>query len=347
MLSQPRGSLAIIVLSSLLNSCYLLQQGMHIISLQVNAEDISGILQQDLNPELRGFLELVLEIKTYASVVIGLRDDANFTRYVEIDKEYLVDVVSASQSDAFAAFTWRYPFFGSFPYKGYFEYEHALKEAQRLKRKGLDTIVRRVDAFSTLGFFTDPVYSFMTDYSVFTLASLIIHEQTHATIFLKNQIQFNEELATFVGREGALDFIAQKYGSDAEQYRNALRYLKELDLFLRLIHDLYGQLDLLYAEDLSAEQKLHQRELVFESFRQSLQTTDADSFTTAAFGNVDKIPLNNAMILSLVRYTHDLSLFYSLYEKYEGDLANTVVSLIEGTKNLGDPKASLRELLAD
>jgi predicted aminopeptidase len=85
------------------------------------------------------------------------------------------------------------------PYQGFYERNDAEAEAKRLKALGYDVIVRKVDNFSTLGFFKDPVYSFLTSYSPGEIANLIIHEQAHATLFVKGQSDFNEEFATFVG----------------------------------------------------------------------------------------------------------------------------------------------------
>ncbi|MBA7712196.1 hypothetical protein ES703_121166 [subsurface metagenome] len=153
----------------LLNRCYLLKQGAYILKYNVKeAQDIGKILDsEDLPAELAETLSMILDIKQFAVQSLGLKADKNYTRYVELERDYLVDVVSACEKDRFKPYIWRYCFFGSFPYKGFFEAQDALKEAQRLKAKGLDVLVRKVEAFSTLGFFVDPVYSFMKDYSVF------------------------------------------------------------------------------------------------------------------------------------------------------------------------------------
>jgi predicted aminopeptidase len=98
-----------------------------------------------------------------------------------------------------------------------------------------------VDGFSTLGFFKDPLYSFMKDFSIFGIASLIIHEQTHATVYVKNQVQFSEELATFVGNTGAMNFIRQKYGIDSDIYRSAILAEQDREAYLNLLRDLYNE----------------------------------------------------------------------------------------------------------
>ena len=330
-----------------LSRCYLLPQGLVIFSHQVRAKDIARVLEnEDLSDDVRGFLELVLDVKDYAVNTIGLKDDGNYTTFVATDRDYLADVVSACARDRFEAYTWKYPLFGSFPYKGFFEREEALREARRLEERDLDVIVRKVDAFSTLGFFSDPVYSFMKDYHPYTLASLIIHEQTHATIFLKDRIQFNEELAMFVGRLGGLSFVADTYGIDSEHYRYAVDYLKDLDLFVTLIHDLRNALDDVYQETAPSQSKLERKQQILASFREALATNHAGSFATPAFANIGTMALNNATIMSLMRYTENIDIFYRVHETFGGDLRRTMDFLKTLKNSHDDPRAQL-ELFLD
>lgn len=328
----------------LLNQCYLLKQGAFLLDYHSEAQKIDKLVKkEDLDEDTRTMLLLVKEIKRYSVASIGLKDDKNYTKYVNVGKDYLVDVVSACEKDRFEPYQWGFPFFGKFPYKGFFEQKDAEREAERLVRRGFDVLIRKVDAFSTLGFFVDPVYSFMKDYSVYSLASLIIHEQTHATIFLKNRIQFNEELATFVGKEGALNFIKEKYGKDSEYYREIVMYQKDFDTFFELLRELYRELDALYNRDLSREYKLNERENVFRAFKEKIKEGYRDYFVTDSFRRIEELRLNNAYIMSMMRYTADLSIFYELYDELNHDLREMVAVLkrLKGYK--GDPKAFLKE----
>ncbi|MGO9411115.1 MAG: aminopeptidase, partial [Spirochaetia bacterium] len=202
-------ALALIV--SLLVSCasqlgYLVKQGDYLLRYSSGTESVDDLLKSPSTPaDTREFLQRVKEIRTFAVESIGLRDNGNYTRYKSIDRDYLVDVVQACDALSFTPYQWSYPFMGKLPYKGFYERPDALAEAGRLKKEGYDVIVRKVDAFSTLGFTKDPVYSFMKKYSPYELASTIIHEQTHATLWVKGQTDFNEELADFVGETGALE----------------------------------------------------------------------------------------------------------------------------------------------
>jgi predicted aminopeptidase len=287
------------------------------------------------------------EIRRYATEVIGLQTNRNYTRYLELDRDYVVDVVTACAADSFTSHTWRFPLFGAFPYKGFYEREDAEREAARLERKGLDVWIRRVDGFSTLGFFSDPVYSFMSDYSLYALADLIIHEQTHATIFVKNQIQFNEELASFVGREGALAFIRDRHGEDSDAYRKALASLSDWGLFRDRVLGLYRELERIYAREADRQAVLEQKLQTIETFNALLRSQAGELFQTEAFRDFQGIPANNAYIMSFVRYSRDLDLFYRLYDLKQQDLSATVEVLKELGGSKAPPKTVLRRLIRD
>lgn len=337
----------LLILLLLFNQCYLSKQGAYLLRYNSMAEDIDTILRErELQEEEKEMLLIVKEIKQYSENRVGLRSDKNFTRYIEIEKDYLVDVVSACEKDRFEPYIWEFPFFGSFPYKGYYEREDAEKEARKLRDKGLDVMIRKVDAFSTLGFFSDPVYSFLKDYSVYSLASMIIHEQTHATIFLKNQIQFNEELATFVGNEGARQFIRDKYGADSSEYREIEEYNRDLETLFTLFRLLYTELNAVYETEDETEYKLRRKEEIFIEFKKRVKEDFEKLFKTDTFRYLPDMPLNNAYVLYLNRYTGDLELFYELYDHFNHDLETTVLFFKKLKKYRSDPKEYIRNYIA-
>ena len=339
-------------LSLLLSNCYLLEQGYYLLSYQLKTEDIETVLQRDGLPEdTREMLLLAQEIKQFAVSEIGLKDDRNFSRYLDIQKDYVADVVSASEKDQFLPYRWDYPIFGTFPYKGFFEKKNALLEARRLSDNDMDVYVRQVDAFSTLGFFVDPLYRFMSGYSTYALSNLIIHEQTHTTIFLKDQINFNEELATFIGIEGALLFMRAKFGEESKQHQEVLRYLDDLDMFISQIRRLHEILDTMYRQNTSRDDKMVRREQIFSDFHRNFLATYPQLYKTQSFRDLLGSEINNALILSYMRYTKDLSLYYDVYRACDGDLHNLITflaALVEsGTRNfLADPKTYLAAWLS-
>src|SRR5690606_16862314 len=113
---------------------------------------------------------------------------------------------------------WKFPLLGSFPYKGFFEYDMALKEKAKLDGDSLDTNIGVVGGWSTLGWFKDPILSNMLLRSEGDLSDLIIHELTHGTLFVKDSVDFNENLATFIGKKGARRFLKQVFGVNSKEY---------------------------------------------------------------------------------------------------------------------------------
>ncbi|MBN1836952.1 MAG: aminopeptidase, partial [Spirochaetales bacterium] len=301
-----------------------------------------AIERGELGGQTQGFLELVREVKEFSVDELGLEADRNYTRYVELDRGYLVDVVSAAQPDSLTPHLWRFPFFGAFPYKGYYAREDALREARRLERKGLDVWVRKVDAFSTLGFFSDPVYSFMSDYSVFDVASLIVHEQTHATLFLKNHVQFNEELATFVGWEGALEFLDSRFGRESQEYRAAVDRLADWRRFNQMLLGLHGELDRAYREAGSREAAVAAKQRLVARFNEAVRS---EVFRTEGFREFPGIPANNAYVLAVVNYNQDLEMFYRLSRAVGGSVRRTLEVVREAVAAGGEPKEAVRRRL--
>ncbi len=254
-------------------------------------------------------------------------------------------MVQACDAVSFDAYQWSYPFLGKLPYRGYYDRRDADAEAARLKREGYDVIVRTVDAFSTLGFLSDPLYSFMKRYSPFELASTLIHEQTHATLFLKDQSEFNEEMADFVGDTGAFQWLRETYGEGSPEYRAAVDEQADSDLFVSLLNGLAARLESVYSSGLTREQKLGEKAVIIERFTAGLADPRAAGFRTPAYAHLDRLRLNNAY-LSLYRlYTNDVPLLKEWYQVRCGsDLRRFMASMKELAAH-GDVKSQIRAAL--
>jgi len=236
----------------LFSGCYTIKQGVTMLGYLNRAVP----LEKTDNEE---FVNLVKDIRKFAMEELGLAMSKNYTRYVELDREYLAAVVSASAKDSFRRHEWHFPVVGAMPYKGFFNIEDARKERTKLEKKDLDVWVRRVDAFSTLGWFKDPLYSYMRDYSVGRLADLIIHELVHATVFIKGQVKFNEELAEFIGSEGARLYVESRYGADSEEYRESFSSENEYKNYVAFIQELIADLDKLYSSEKKQSGKINRK----------------------------------------------------------------------------------------
>jgi predicted aminopeptidase len=329
------------------NVGYLLKQGNYLLRDSTGTVSIASLIEAPSTPaETRDFLLRVTEIKAFAVETIGLTNNGNYTRYKKIDRDHLVDVVQACDALSFTPYLWGYPFLGKLPYRGYYERADADVEGARLKKEGYDVIIRPVDAFSTLGFTKDPVYSFMKKYSPFQIASLIIHEQTHATLFVKDQPDFNEELANFVGDEGAFEWLRVKYGEDSTFYHEALAEYADSQTFVGLLQGLTAELKCLYGEDVSREEKLAGKKRIIDAFQARLSGELVSGFRTNAYRHIPDLHINNAYLSLYSLYSADVPLLRSYWEQRCGrDLRVFMRACVELAKR-GDVKTLMREELA-
>jgi predicted aminopeptidase len=343
-----------LLVAAFLNGCaadigYLWKQGGYLLRYGTGARNIDEVLSDTGTPEeTRRFLSTVRAIRGFALERIGLKENGNYGTYKEIDRTYMVDVVQACDAVSLTPYTWDYPFMGKLPYKGFYERVDAEAEAQRLRERGYDVIVRTSDAFSTLGFLTDPVYSFMSRYTVPDLASLIIHEQTHATLFINGQPRFNEGLAGFVGETGGLEFARETLGADSREYLQALMERADSQLFLSSIRGLRQSLDTVYAGNASRGVKLEQKAAAVSAFVLRYDTEILPRYKTGSYPAARDLPINNAYVSLFDLYTGDDALFRSYYEERCGsDLAVFVIKMMELSKKGGDMTESMKKELGD
>lgn len=319
--------IVVIAVSSL--NCYLLKQGIYILDYNRKAVDIDSMLRDSSdNAKLVEFLETVKEIRRYATDSVGLKKNKNYYKYVKTDRDYLVNVLSACDKTSFNQYQWCFPLFGCVPYKGFFEKKDAEREARKLSAKEKDVNIDEVDAFSTLGILSDPIYSFMQSYSIYGLASLILHEQTHATIFIKNQVRFNEEAASFIGTQGAINFIKSKYGENSEQYKNIFLAQADYETYVSSLRKLYQELKSVYDSKVyTKEMKLAEKEKIINAYKEYISRNYDSLFKTQRYKRIEKAKINNAFLSVRMTYSMNLDLFTKLYVKNNSDLKATVAYL--------------------
>jgi predicted aminopeptidase len=325
---------------------YLAKQGISLLRYSTGARPVDAVIADPATPaDTRAFLKKVRDIKSFAVQKLGLKNNENYTKYKQIDRDHLVDVVQACDAASFDAYTWDYPFLGRLPYRGYYERPDADAEAARLRKLGYDVIVRPVDAFSTLGFTKDPVYSFLEGYSPFEIASVIIHEQTHATLFLKGQSEFNEEMASFVGDEGAFEWLKDTYGEESPEYRDALDSQADADLFVSLLHGLSKNLKVVYDMPIPREEKLARKAGVIDEFTRGLADGGGPRFHTDRYAHVEKLKLNNAYLSLYSLYSDDVPLLRDWFVQRCGSSLRTFMASMKELAGHGDVKAQVRASL--
>ena len=344
-LFPPFIALLLMLLFMVSGGGYLAEQGRYLFAYALRARPVEKVLADPgVSSETRRLLETAAAVRSFAAERIGLKTGRSFGVYVETGKEHLVDVVTACRSDAFEARTWRFPIVGEAPYKGFYRKERAEKLAADLREEGWDVIIRPVDAFSSLGFFPDPLFDFMRGYSEYDLADLIIHELTHKTVFVRGKAQFNEELATFVGIEGAIQYLEAESGRGAAVREELARAGRDRERFLELMRGLYAELDGLYRGDLPRSDKLEAKKRILEEFRSRMEREYDTLFQTDSYRFLARTTLNNAYILSWNIYAGDLEPYRELLDRYDGDLSLFMQAIAALRKRGGDPRREMRLL---
>jgi len=243
--------IVLILFITLLSNCkivfYGVEQGIGQIKLVNKAVPIKKIMKDSLYADsIKTRLAFVEEVKQYAIDSLGLKKSKNYSTFYDQHGKQIVWIVYAAPKYKMEAYNWKYPILGKMPYKGFFNQKKAEREANKMKEQGFDVRIGNVSAWSTLGYFKDPILSNVLDRSDGELAELIIHELTHATVYVKGEAQFNENLASFIGINGAKKFLIHKYGKNSEKYNEYIGKLNDQELITNHFLKATKKLDSLY-----------------------------------------------------------------------------------------------------
>lgn len=291
-------------------------------------------------------LRLVLDARRFAADSLGLDPGASFTTFSDIGRDTLVLVLSAARRDSLAAYSWRYPVVGRLPYRGFFELSEAMKAIRELEAKGYDTYLRTSDAFSTLGWFEDPLLSTTLRHDSLDLANTVIHEITHSTFFPKGQAVFNESFASFVGARGAQHFFRARGSVDAAAMADAnWSDQKVLSAFWA---SLSRSLDSTFsAHPGSRGRRLLARDTVYALARRALIDSVGPRLRTISPRYAERVPLNNAYVLARVVYAKELALFDQIYWLEDRNLQAAIARVIRLAKSSrDDPFRAIRDWLS-
>jgi predicted aminopeptidase len=301
---------------------YLVETGLGQWKLFNRARPLDEVLSSpNTTPAVRHGIQLVRKAKIFAVGDLGLHATKNYETYVQLDAPCVSWAVSASDPLRLEEKKWKFPIVGEVPYLGFFSKEGAEKEAARLRETEEpvpDTWVRCVPAFSSLGWFPDPLYSSMLNGKDHRVVELVVHESLHATVWVGGSVDFNEKLANFVGLEGSLRYVQKETGESGvaavreevagekvfadfmkatvERYRTSVRTAEEKQAF-------YRELAPRYAAFVSARKKSGAR------------------FTPL---NAKLDNWNNAALLAYANYYSDYSVLEKMLRACGGDLSRFV-----------------------
>lgn len=297
------------------------------------------------DPAVRQKLALVLAARQYAKDSIRLKTEESFTTYSKLDRDTLVLVLSAAYRDKLEAYTWWFPIVGRVPYKGFFDFDEARKAAKSFYDRGFDVALRPSPAFSTLGWFNDPLVSTTLSRDSLDLANTVIHEVTHNTFYAPGKAVFNESFASFVGARGAAAFFRSRGSPDAAARVDA-EWQDD-----KILGDFWTQLassiDSAYAEHPDSKSaRIEARDSVYARARRALVSEIGPRLHTVSPFYVQRVPLDNASLLARRVYAKDLDLFDQVYAREGKNLRRTIgriISLAKSDKT--DPYAALRRWL--
>lgn len=299
--------------------CYLAQAGSGQMRILWNRQPIEKVLSgKGTEKETRRKLRLVLDVRSFAAENLRLNPGSSFTTYSDINRKHVAWVVTAAPELSLDPITWWFPIVGRVPYLGYFSIEDAREKAAELKKKGMDTLLRPVPAYSTLGWFDDPLLSSQLAYSENYLIRIVIHEAVHSTIWFEDDVDFNESLASFIEEKGTMAYYRRREGPAGQSARHLRQLFLEQKKLNQIFHGFTIRLDDLYRGPLSDGEKRKQKKILISELRRQLKTR-AGAFREINLEKLAALPFNNAHFLSYKRYFSGSEAFARLYRESGGN----------------------------
>jgi predicted aminopeptidase len=303
--------------------------------------EISDVIEHGyLDKRTRDLLSAVPAIKAFGEKH-GLRPTKNYERYLWIGRPAVMWVVSACDPLRFRPKTWTFPVIGSITYTGWFDRKEADAYAKELAAKGWDVDVRGSQAYSTLGWFTDPILSTMLsggDDALGDLADVVLHESLHATFYVPGQSTLNESMASFVGDKLAEQYLAEAKGPDSIDQSRFIDLRVKGEARGKRMKEAYAALEALYASTLSREEKLAEKKKITDRLRADLKI---------------QRPVTNATLIQYKTYGSGREEMAELLDKCGGDFPRMlralerVRPLAQKSKPHTDPGLLLRSVLAE
>jgi predicted aminopeptidase len=319
-----------------MSGCYLGHVAAGELRLLRARQPIDALLADPQTPEdLRAHLRLVQGARETARA-IGLDVGGQYTSYAPWPGDRVVTTVVAARPGSVEAAGFWFPLLGRLPYKGYFDAARANAEAARLRAQGLDVCVVPVPAFSTLGWFDDPVPEPLLRGGDGRLVETIVHELVHATVYLPDDADFDEGVASFIGEEASVRFFAAAQGPEAAERRRAeVEDDRRLDAWILAFR---GRVTDLYAELPGLPAREERRARLEEDARAELAGLFFGTRDTAALSRT--LRLNDACLALAATYATDVPRYAATLSALGGDLPAFVARLREAAK-APDPRAAL------
>ena len=271
----------------------------------------------DTSAELKSQLILSEKLLTFAKNELHLKPGSAYSAYADLKRDHVVWNIFAAPELSLEPKEWSYPIVGALEYRGYFKEEDAQAEADKLKAQGYDVIVGGVDAYSTLGWFRDPLLNTFIHENELALAELIFHELAHRQLFRKGETAFNEALATAVSYHGVRQWLrSQGKTAELKKYEQLLVRRTE---FYDHIDRARSDLETLYASTKTKDQKRRQKRQILDALQTDFRELRRRWKTKGGEHWLDQ-PLNNAHLVASATYHEHLPVFEDLIQQHNGDI---------------------------
>ncbi|MCL4184831.1 MAG: aminopeptidase [Burkholderiaceae bacterium] len=310
------------------------------------ARPIQALLDDpSVDAALRERLRTVLAIRRFASDTLALPDNGSYTGYAELDRPFVVWNVFATPELSMRLVQWCFPVVGCVSYRGYYDLQAAERFAARLRAQGYEAVVRGVPAYSTLGWFDDPVLSTFVRYPEGELARLIFHELAHQVLYVKGDSTFNESFASAVEQVGVQRWLAAREAQSGDPAPRAewQRFAGRRADFVALLSRHRDALEAAYASPASDQDKRAAKQEIFARLRNDYEVLKRHWGGYAGYDRWFAQPLTNAHLASVATYTALVPAFHALLTRHGDDLP----AFYAAARRIGEmPKAERERVLA-
>ncbi len=336
-----------LILSLILTGCqlpYMVKSAYNQFSLLNSRVSIDESLKDStISAEDKRKLQLAQRARDFAANKLGLNATKNYTSFVKLNRPYVTYAVSASPKWEVKSYQWSFPIVGKVPYKGFFNEQDALDEAKDLSTENYDTYVRGVSAYSTLGWFNDPLTSSMLKYHDYDLVNTIIHESVHATLFIKHEADFNERLAVFLGNKGMELFYLEEEGRQSRTLIEVRKESEDEKKFAAFMGEQIKEIQAWYLNLKEADKREEDRQARLRLIETNFNNKPDSFFQTNGLKKMKLKNINNARLVSYKTYYQDLGDFELFFTKCHSDFREFVTQMKKLEKS-EDPLKDLKNL---
>ena len=276
------------------------------------------VADRKTSPALRQRLQMLQRARGFASSELGLPDNASYRSYADLGRRYVVWNVFAAPELSLKPIEWCFPIAGCVAYRGYFSRAGADHFANTLRKQGNDVEVEGIAAYSTLGWFSDPVLSTMMDYPGYELAALIFHELAHQKLYVKGDTTFDESFAMTVEREGLRRWLIHEHTPTV--FHKYLERKRRQEEFIALVMHTRARLKALYAGPMTKQQKLMGKRAAFADLKSEYRILKKSWGGYRGYDGWFDRNLNNASLVPIGSYYDYIPAFEQLLRESDGDL---------------------------